>query len=231
MLYLDIKYKSFNQIMAWQKILRLIMKIVIAFITLSVAMTSLVGGISMILIVSNLENNFQVDPSGIHASFGANGNNISVSINLTNEGYFAFEDFAISLKIDMENKTSGYNLTFLDSVLYQATLQGKNSYQIDLLATGDHFNNQNLLDDMGGSWNDPEIDALIAINSSLEPLLRPLSFPFILNSYDFIITLSISSTYNLGLINFGLDYEFPISYDDYFPISYDLIKQALILGL
>ncbi len=213
--------------MAWQKIVRLVMKIVITFITLSVAMTSLVGGVSMILIVNDLENNFQMDPSGVQANFGASGNNISVSLNFTNEGYFAFEDFTISLKIDMENKTSAHEITFLDSILYQKTLQGKNSYPIDLVATGEYFNNQSLLDDMGGSWNDPEVDALIALNSSLEPLLKPLSFPYILNSYDFIITLSISSSYNLGLINFGLDYEFPISYGDYFLVDYDQMKQDL----
>ena len=213
--------------MAWQKIVRLVMKIVIVFITLSVALTSIVGGISMILIVSDLENNFQIDESEIQTNFGAAGNNMSFSLNFTNDGYFSFENFTISLKLDMENKTSAQNITFLDSILYQNTLQGKNSYQIDLVASGDYFNNQSLLDDMGGSWNDPEVDALIATNSSLELLLRPLSFPYILNNYEIGITLSITSKYNLGLIGFGLDLEFPITYDDYFTISYNQLKQDL----
>jgi len=213
--------------MIWQKIVRLVMKIVIAFITLSVALTSIVGGISMILIVSDLENNFQIDESEIQANFGAAGNNISFSLDFTNDGYFAFENFTISLKLAMENKTSGQNITFLDSILYENTLEGKNSYQIDLVASGDYFNNQSLLDDMGGSWNDPEVDALIASNSSLEPLLRPLSFPYILDNYDADITLSISSLYNLGLISFGLDIEFSRAYYDYFSVSYDQLKQDL----
>jgi len=213
--------------MIWQKIVRLVMKIVIAFITLSVALTSIVGGISMILIVSDLETNFQIDESEIQANFGAAGNNISFSLDFTNDGYFAFENFTISLKLAMENKTSGQNITFLDSILYENTLEGKNSYQIDLVASEDYFNNQSLLDDMGGSWNDPEVDALIASNSSLEPLLRPLSFPYILDNYDLSITLSISSAYNLGLISFGLDIEFSMAYADYFSISYDQWKQNL----
>ncbi len=213
--------------MIWQKIVRLVMKIVIVFITLSVALTSIVGGISMILIVSDLENNFQIDESEIQANFGAAGNNISFSLDFTNDGYFAFQNFTISLKLGMENKTSGQNITFLDSKLYEKTLEGKNSYHIELNATGEYFNNQSLLDDMGGFWHDPEIEALIASNSSLEPLLRPLSFPYILNNYDVGITLSISSAYNLGLISFGLDIEFSIIYADYFSISYDQLKQDL----
>ncbi|MHA1474494.1 MAG: hypothetical protein ACTSPA_04475 [Promethearchaeota archaeon] len=213
--------------MIWQKIVRLVMKIVIAFITLSVALTSIVGGISMILIVSDIDNNFQIDESEIQANFGAAGNNISFSLDFTNDGYFAFENFTISLNLAMENKTSGQNITFLDRELYQNTLQGKNSYHIELNATGEYFNNQSLLDDMGGFWHDPEIEALIASNSSLEPLLRPLSFPYILNNYDVGVTLSISSAYNLGLISFGLDIEFSIIYADYFLISYDQWKQNL----
>jgi hypothetical protein len=213
--------------MIWQKIVKLGMKIVIVFITLSVALTSIVGGISMILIVSDIENNILIDQSGVQANFGAAGNNFSIPMNFTNEGYFSFENFTVSLKIVMENKTSAIDITFLDSILYQNTIEGKTSYQIDILATGANFNNQSLLDDMGGSWNDPEVDALIALNSSLEPLLRPLSFPYILNVYDFNITICIASSYNLGLINFGLDFEFTGTYDDYFPISYAQLKQDL----
>jgi len=213
--------------MAWQKIVRLVMKIIIAFITLSVALTSIVGGISVVLIVSDIENNFQIDESDIQANFGASGNNISFSLNFTNDGYFAFENFTVSLKIEMENKTSADEIIFLDRELYQNTLEGKNSYLIDLVATGDYFNYQSLLDDMGGSWNDPEVDALIASNSSLEPLLRILSFPYILNNYDVNLTLSIVSKYNLGLIDFGLDLEFSVLYDDYFTVSYSQLKQNL----
>ena len=211
----------------WQKIVRLVMKIVIAFITLSVALTSIVGGISMILIVSNIENNFQVDSEGTQANFGAAGNNITINLNFTNEGYFAFEDFAITLKIEMINKTFAKEIIFLDRQLYINSLLGKHSYSIDLVATEEHFDNQSLMADMGGSWNDPEVDSLIASNLSLEPLLRPLSFPYILNNYDFNITLSIRSTYNLGLIDFGLDIEFTGTYDDYFLVDYDQMKQDL----
>nr|QEE16713.1 hypothetical protein DSAG12_02543 [Candidatus Prometheoarchaeum syntrophicum] len=203
------------------------MKIVIAFITLSVALTSIVGGISIVLIASDIENNFQINESDIQANFGASGNNISLSFNFTNDGYFAFENFTVSLKIDMENKSSADQIIFLDREIYQNTLEGKNSYMIDLVATGEFFNNQSLLGDMGGTWNDPEVDALIATNSSLEPLLRPLSFPYILNNYDINVTLSIASKYNLGLIDFGLDLEFSIAYDDYFSISYSQYKQNL----
>ena len=211
----------------WQKIVRLVMKIVIAFITLSVALTSIVGGISMILIVSNIENNFQVDSEGTQANFGAAGNNITINLNFTNEGYFAFEDFAITLKIEMINKTFAKEIIFLDRQLYINNLLGKHSYSIDLVATEEHFDIQSLMADMGGSWNDPEVDSLIASNLSLEPLLRPLSFPYILNNYDFNITLSIRSTYNLGLIDFGLDIEFTGTYDDYFSVDYDQMKQDL----
>ena len=213
--------------MIWQKIVRLGMKLVIAFITLSVALTSIVGGVSMILIVGDMGNNLQIDQSGVQANFGAAGNNFSIPMNFTNDGYFSFENFTISLKIEMENKTSALDIVFLDSILYQDTLEGKTSYQIDIVATGENFNNQSLLDDMGGSWNDPEVDALIAINTSLEPLLRPLSFPYILNAYDFNMTIGISSSYNLGLINFGLGFEFTGTYDDYFSISYAQLKQDL----
>ena len=213
--------------MIWQKIIRLIMKIIIGFITLTVFLTSFVGGISMIMIVSDLENNFEVDSNGMQANFGAAGNNISVSLNFSNEGYFSFDNFTISLRIDMQNKTSALEIVFLDSILYQNNLKGKTTYHIDLKATGELFNNQSLLNDMGGSWNDPEVDALIASNASLEPLLQPLSFPYILNSYDLTVTLSISSSYNLGLINFGLGFAFPISYDDYFTVSYEQMKQDL----
>ena len=69
----------------WQKIVRLVMKIVIAFITLSVALTSIVGGISMVLIVSDIDNNFQVDSDGTQANFGAAGNNITINLNFTND--------------------------------------------------------------------------------------------------------------------------------------------------
>ena len=213
--------------MIWQKIVKLAMKIVIAFITLSVALTSIVGGVSMILIVSDIGNNLLIDQSGIQANFGSSGNNFSIPMNFTNDGYFSFEDFTISLTMVMENKTSAQEITFLDSIVYQNTLDGKTSYQIDIFATGDDFNNQSLLDDMGGSWNDPEVDALIALNSSLEPVLRPLSFPYILDAYDFNITIGISSSYNLGLINFGLGFEFTGTYDDYFSITYDQLKQDL----
>ena len=203
------------------------MKLVIAFITLSVALTSIVGGVSMILIVSDIGNNLQIDQSGVQANFGAAGNNFSIPMNFTNDGYFSFENFTVSLKIEMENKTSALDIVFLDSILYQNTLEGKTSYQIDIVASGENFINQSLLDDMGGSWNDPEVDALIAINTSLEPLLRPLSFPYILNAYDFNMTIGISSSYNLGLINFGLGFEFTGTYDDYFSISYAQLKQDL----
>jgi len=215
--------------MIWQKIVRLSMKIVIAFITLSVALTSIVGGISMILIVSDIENNIQIDQSGLQANFGAAGNNISIPMNFTNEGYFSFENFTVSLKIEMENKTSALNIVFLDSILYQNTLEGNTSYQIDIVATGENFINQSLLDDMGGSWNDPEVDDLIGdpVNETIELWLRPLSFPYILNAYDFNITVGISSSYNLGLINFGLDFEFMGTYYDYFSTSYAQLKQIL----
>ena len=211
----------------WQKIVRLVMKIIITFITLSVALTSIVGGISMILIVSDIENNFQVDSDGTQANFGAAGNNITINLNITNEGYFAFEDFAITLKIEMINKTSTQEIIFLDRQLYINDLLGKHSYSIDIVATEEHFDNQSLLNDMGGFWNDPEIESLIASNSSLEPLLIPLSFPYILNNYDFNITLSIRSSYNLGLIDFGLDVEFTGTYDDYFSVGYEQMKQDL----
>ena len=213
--------------MAWQKIVRLTMKIVIAFITLSVALTSIVGGISIVLIASDIENNFYIAPDGIQANFGAEENNISVSINLTNDGYFAFENFTLTLKVEMENKTSAQEIIFLDREIYQNNLEGKNSYDIYAVASSEYFNNQSLLDDMGGSMNDPEVDALIALNSSLEPLLRPLSFPYILNSYDILITLAISSSYNLGLIDFGLDIQVPLAYEDYFAVSYSQLKQDL----
>ena len=211
----------------WQKIVRLVMKIVIAFITLSVALTSIVGGISMVLIVSDIDNNFQVDSDGTQANFGAAGNNITINLNFTNDGYFAFEDFAINLKIEMINKTSTQEIIFLDRQLYINNLLGKHSYTIDLVATEEHFDNQSLLEDMGGSWNDPEVDSLIASNSSLEPLLRPLSFPYILDNYDFNITISIRSSYNLGLIDFGLDIEFTGTYDDYLSVDYEQMKQDL----
>lgn len=211
----------------WQKIVRLVMKIIITFITLSVALTSIVGGISMILIVSDIENNFQVDSDGTQANFGAAGNNITINLNITNEGYFDFKDFAITLKIEMINKTSTQEIIFLDRQLYINDLLGKHSYSIDIVATEEHFDNQSLLNDMGGFWNDPEIESLIASNSSLEPLLIPLSFPYILNNYDFNITLSIRSSYNLGLIDFGLDIEFTGTYDDYFSVGYEQMKQDL----
>ncbi len=99
--------------MRTSRVFRLLFRIFIALLTLSVTTVSILGGMSAVLILTNPDNigidtanadfNLDFDPYGFHDA------NFSLPFNITNAGYFDIENF--QLKVDLAMNYSHVNYT------------------------------------------------------------------------------------------------------------------------
>jgi len=88
------------------RVFRLLFRIFISLLTLSVTIVSFLGGLSAILILGNFNENIQVDYSGAEFNLNINATtyrienvNFSLPFNLTNAGYFDIENLELGIEI------------------------------------------------------------------------------------------------------------------------------------
>ena len=208
-------------------ILRGFLKIFLFILSISVLLTSFIGGISIFRLIGTPDN-FTVDQEGIDMSFGASGNHFLIEMDLNNSGYFAFEDFTITIECIFQNKTNLANFTILNKTLFNQKLEGRTAYHITLEANNSDFTPNNLLSDNLNSWFDPEIQSYIDNGTITEIEAFPSSFPYLLWNYDIIYNLKISSYYNIGLLEVGLNVELLIDYYQFFTEDYPDLKAAIL---
>ncbi|KKK45637.1 hypothetical protein LCGC14_0566590 [marine sediment metagenome] len=89
------------------RVFRLIFRIFILLLTISMTVVTLLGGWSAILILSN-PNNIQVDPGSAEFNFDVNFTsgyvenvNFSLPVNITNAGYFDMENLGLNVQISI----------------------------------------------------------------------------------------------------------------------------------
>lgn len=82
------------------RVFRLIFRIFIALLTLSVTMVSILGGLSAVVILSD-KDNIQIDFDNIEFNFNISTleTNFSLPFKVNNTGYFDIEDLEIDLEI------------------------------------------------------------------------------------------------------------------------------------
>lgn len=92
------------------RVFRLIVRIFISLLTLSVTVVSMLGGMSAFTILLNPDN-IGIDPSEINMNFNPSPLNINFTLpfNLTNAGYFDLEN--LKLKINLAMNYSHVNYT------------------------------------------------------------------------------------------------------------------------
>ena len=83
------------------RVFRLIFRIFIALLAISVTMVSILGGLSAWLIIEEYEDNIQIDFDNIEFNFNSTTleTNFSLPFKLNNTGYFDIEDLEIDLEI------------------------------------------------------------------------------------------------------------------------------------
>ena len=206
-----------------------VFKVFLSILGISVLLTSLIGGISVVKVFGTA-GNLMVEPDDVDVSFGAAGNHILIQMDFNNTGYFPFEDFTVTTVCIFQNKSSGETYTLLDQPLFQDTLEGREFYSVFLEANNSDFEPANLLSDNQESWHDPDIQNYIDNGTVTENEVLPLSYPFLLWHYDISFELQIHTTYNLGLLEFALDVKFDIEYGQYFSTAYPTLKANVIGG-
>ncbi|MHA1646926.1 MAG: hypothetical protein ACTSVL_05070 [Promethearchaeota archaeon] len=212
------------------KIIHVILKGLIAFISITMLVTALIGGVSIFNILGTSDN-ISVDTDYLSMSFGYEGNNFEIPMQINNTGYFDFQNFMIHANVFFNNKTSAENFTILDKTLFQQDLNAKQFYSFNITAIEADFNTAILLVDNNNSWFDPDVQPYIDNGTATEAQVAPLSYPYLLDRYDVYYTLSISSKYNLGLIDFNLKIEFKMTYADLGLADYETMKMNLLGGL
>ncbi|MFX0003990.1 MAG: hypothetical protein ACFE9C_03910 [Candidatus Hodarchaeota archaeon] len=92
------------------RVFRLLVRIFISLLTLSVTIVGMLGGMSAFMILLNPEN-IGIDPSEIDINFNPSPLNVNFTLpfNLTNAGYFDLEH--LELKIDLGMNYSHVNYT------------------------------------------------------------------------------------------------------------------------
>ena len=127
------------------RVFRLIFRIFIFLLALSVTVVSILGGLSAILILSNVEDNVGIEPENIEFNLDFNNAtleienvNFTLPFNFTNAGYFDLENFELKIQIGMNYShvnwtTPGVNVTrfiriFEDSEDFGDIPKGKTKY-------------------------------------------------------------------------------------------------------
>ncbi len=99
------------------RVFRLLFRIFILLLTLSVTLVSILGGLSAFIILDPYSNNIGVDYTD--ASFDVNFNNLtgeltafnfSLPFNITNAGYFDLEDLKIEIDLGMRYEHINYTI-------------------------------------------------------------------------------------------------------------------------
>lgn len=211
-------------------IIRSIFKVFLSLIGISVLLTSIIGGISIFQVFGSTDGIY-VDPDDVDMSFGVAGNHFLIVLNFNNNGYFDFEDFTVNTFCSFQNKSDNSNHTILSQPLFQGTLEGGESYILNLEANESDFQTENLLQDNSNSWHDPDIQTLIDDGIVTESEVEYLSYPYLLWNYDVNYKLQMTSKYNLGLIEFTLDINFTIEYNAFFSTPYPTLKASFLGGL
>ncbi len=86
------------------RVFRLIVRLFLLVLTLSVSLISFLGGLSAFLILSDVEENFNIDLDNIEGNFTITASEsmyVEIPIRFKNVGYFDLEDLTIELTIYM----------------------------------------------------------------------------------------------------------------------------------
>lgn len=212
-----------------KKIIRGIMKTLITIISIAALLTSLIGGISIFQVMTTPDS-INIDPDTADMSLGVLGNNFSIEMSFNNErGYFTFENFTISVSVELREKNKAQNISYLNQILYQEDLAAGQNYDLVLIAEEDDFSTGNFLAENNNSWYDPDVALYLnngTINETAE--IKSLSYPYLLWHYDVALSIQIISSYNLGLVSFGLSIEYIADYYQYFTQDYPAMKENIM---
>ncbi|UYP43772.1 hypothetical protein NEF87_000057 [Candidatus Lokiarchaeum ossiferum] len=212
-----------------KKLIRGIMKTLITIISIGALLTSFIGGISIFQVISTPDS-IDIDPDSADMNLGVLGNSFSIDMSFNNErGYYTFDNFTISVSIELRAKESNVNISYMDQILYQEDLAAGQDYTIALIAEEDDFSTENFLLQNNNSWYDPEVALYLnnaTINETAE--IQTLSYPYLLWHYDVALSIQIVSSYNLGLVDFGLSIEYIADYYQYFTQDYPTMKENIM---
>jgi len=89
------------------RVFRLLVRIFILFLTISVTAVSILGGLSAVMILSN-QDNFGIDTDNAEFNLDINNStliienvNFSLPFNITNAGYFDLENFQLNIQLGL----------------------------------------------------------------------------------------------------------------------------------
>ena len=108
------------------RVFRLIFKIFIYFLTLSVTIVSFLGGLSAFMILTN-PNNIGIDPSKAEINLNPSPLNINFTFpfNITNDGYFDLENLEVKIDLAMNYTATIDNETKIMNIFNKSQNFGK----------------------------------------------------------------------------------------------------------
>ncbi len=117
------------------RVFRLLFRIFILLLTLSVTVVSILGGLSALIILDPSSNNIGVDYTD--ASFDVDFNNLtgeltafnfSLPFNITNAGYFDLENLQVDIKIGMRYEHINYTLPGQNDTIFKKFFEKHQDY-------------------------------------------------------------------------------------------------------
>jgi hypothetical protein len=216
-----------------KQLIRLLMKIGVVIISLSLALTSVIGLLSVAKVFSNPDS-FQLpsDPGQFHMEFGPLGSNLSLWIGFNNTGYFEFTNFNVEVGISLKNLTSSEKFDVLNKSVFNDDLAPGQFHNLTLHASDADFDWSPYFLDNADSWYESDIQAMIDSNGTYSfPGKESLFYPYLLLNYNVSLSIKIQSDYNLRLIHFAVNLNDiqTIQYSDLFgPTDYINLKNGLI---
>jgi len=182
--------------MRTSRVFRLLFRIFISLLTLSVTVVSILGGLSAVSILMNPDNiEFDFDNADFQIDYdlsGFHGANFSLPFNITNAGYFDLENLQlrVELKINyskVDHPIAGFNET------YTAKIFEKTFYDFDDIPKGltGYFNITGLNSDFAPYQDN------FPNSTQIDFLQLPLMV--------FFANFTISLDYSLGMHSVSID--------------------------
>lgn len=168
------------------RFIRLIFRILLYVFTISLTITTILGGLSAITIVSNPDN-IGVPDGEVELYFNINtpaNNNITVPFNFTNDGYFALTNLHIRVRLNMTYSHVNLTLPGVNETTTRTIFDGDQTFT----PVSPH---ETLKDELVGVAGDFSIPDMQDIDFSVTP--------------TFSIDIILSASYSLDLLSFRIE--------------------------
>jgi hypothetical protein len=111
--------------MRTSRVFRLIFKIFVYFLTLSVTTVSILGGLSAVMILTD-PSNIGIDPSKVEIDVNPSPLNINFTLpfNITNKGYFELENLEVTIDLALNYTATADNETKVMKIFNRSKYYG-----------------------------------------------------------------------------------------------------------